>query len=174
MKRTYGLQVEYIRRPYGTNQIVAKVLAREDAAASPINCSNEGERSIWGAPKHMEGLMLNTLQVRAFFSDDNKRVGDPAVEFADVYYTDIRKARAMVRTLSRVETAMRSANWPTEHGDVVQAVIKALKLDWCVICTHAVPNSSYSMSQWKFVHPRVAADMFRASIQTHLEAKQEA
>ena len=151
-KRTYGFVVERETASDGTEQVSARILAREDDALHPINCKHDGESAIWDAPKHLDGYMLAGLGMRGHVYDDcdgNSRLIGFTPDFHDCYSVDLASAKAMVKTLRRVEKAIQTES-ASEPGDVFMAVVRALRLDWYAIEGEYVGGWGYASKAWDF------------------------
>lgn len=109
--------------------IVARVLAREAGAESPVNPRGEGEDSFYDAPLRTHGLALNELLLRCYRSSDGKYMHGPFVEYNSLYHIDLRLAARMHATLRKIDKEIAKSR-ASEPGDVLMAVARAIGATW--------------------------------------------
>ena len=164
--RTYGLIIDVVGE-YGTEYVTARILAREDQAAHPINPDSERESSLRGAPKHAVGLRYDGLGLRGFCSYYPARDGGVELlgfgcpEYRDAYRVGIDDAKSILKTLTKVEKTFSRLVIHTP-ASALEALYVALDLDWVVVKTGGW-GTSYSTQTWRWTNleegQRILADL---------------
>ncbi len=173
--RSYGFRITE-EKFADCPSVVARVLAREGNAESPVNPRSEGEDSIWDAPKKPDGLMLNALEIITWRDPNYTYTTDVQIRFDNARFVDQRLAERMLRTMKRINTQLRKTN-AREAGDVLMAVAKAIGATWCIEQVGPDRGSFYTDCQWRFGDLIEARDKFRAlvdKLRAPVEARQQA
>ena len=166
--RSYGFAVRE-EKWADNDSVVVKVLAREHGENHPINPRMDGEDAIWDAPKKTAGMMLADLEIRVYLSNDYKYISGADVRFDNARFIDTRKAKRLLKTMTRIDREMAKTN-AREIGDVVMAVAKAIGATWTVEPVGTPRGSFYSEDTWYFTTVERARDLARDAV-AKLQAK---
>jgi len=159
MLRSYGWLITE-EKWADCDSVVARVMAREDNAKHPVNPRTEGEDSIWGAPKNLDGYMLNGLEIRFWLSSTGTSIHHHVL-FDKVRFVDERLATRLLKTMKKINRAIGSN---IESGDMLMAVSRALNLTWYAEKRTNNHGWSYSDDDWRFHNIHPARDLIRASV----------
>jgi hypothetical protein len=174
-KRSYGFRIDE-ERFADCPAVVARVLAREGEAESPINPRSEGEDSIWDAPPKQDGLALASLEIITWRDSNFKYVTEVQVRFDTVRFVDQKLAERMLKTMKRINRELRKTT-AREAGDVLMAVAKAIGATWLVEAAGPNKGNFYTDMQWRFGTLIEARDKFRAlvdKLRAPVEAREQA
>jgi hypothetical protein len=159
--RSYGFLVEETK--FGDcPAVVARVLAREGDCEYPINARTEGEDSIWGAPKAMDGCALYGLEIILWRGDNYFTA--PQVRFDNARFIDTRLAERLLKTMKRIDRQIAKSD-AREAGDVLMAVAKAIGATWSVSQRGNSSRGFYSDMQWSFGDVTEARDRLRELVE---------
>jgi hypothetical protein len=168
-KNDYGLMLARTNL-YGTEYIEVHVVRREQGRDAPLGCSGDGE-SFYdsGTPKHLVGLRLDGLGMYGFVSDgkDPSFIGAD-VEYRNVYASDERKLRGMLKTIKRVNDRI-TKDKAYEPGDKLMAFAAALKLSFVVERIGRAPNLD-----WRYMSIVEGRNRYRDLIETLIAEKNAA
>jgi hypothetical protein len=157
-KRTYGWLIEKEDR-FGTEYLVARAVCRENNELHPLNCRNDGESTIWDAPKKLDGFLLDGLELASWISDIDGRPVHADLSFRNTYSINMRTAKAALKTLRKAHKAIDKAEaW--EPADAAYAVGKALGFTFTVE-RKGPPGGSYPASKWTFTSLEAGRNSFR-------------
>ena len=145
-KLTYGFRL-FDSTFCGSPCLKIILLAREDDAEHPINCT-EIEQSYRGAPKRVAGLTYNGLESKLYRGDSYVHRGD--WRFNEAYSVEPEQARAMVKTFDRLAAAMKAAEYPDDIGDWIDVSAKTLGATWWVLDVGNPRAQRYQDSEWRW------------------------
>jgi hypothetical protein len=151
--RTYGLQITETQRIAGYEAFAIRVIARAPGADHPINPRHEGENSYDGdTPAKVEGLMLADLTIMAWESSYSDDAYFGQAEYKERYTVAPRDARRMVRTFDVIARQMKKDDHPSEIGDYVMSLARALGLTWFAVDVSPAGNyqMGYDARKWRF------------------------
>ena len=166
-KRTYGFHL-FHENQHGTDYIRCRLMVREDDAENPINPRDDGESTIWDAPKRFDGYGFDGFVLDGFTTETGGECSFIAFgpAFRDVYYADARCVAAMHKTMQRVTKAMLRDE-ARDPGDIYSAVAKALGLRFAV---RKIENPGggcdYRDHRWQWMSVEDGRNTLRRMIQT--------
>jgi len=159
--RSYGFNMDR-QVEHGTDSLFIRILARKGDSDHPINCKSDGESMIWDAPKFQAGLMLDKLQIKAYWSANSRQMYFVTAEYREPYSIGLRGARAMVRTLERIEKIADQDRSHNDLGDYLMSIARALGLTWHAVDVRQNKTGwSYSDGDWQYRHIVDARDTAR-------------
>jgi hypothetical protein len=91
-----------------------------------LGLRSEGESIIWDAPHHLDGLVLDSLQMRGFYSDHNRCIIWSDWEYYP-YCVDSQTCKLMVRTLDKIYRKLQKEE-ARDPGDQLVAVCKLFRI----------------------------------------------
>lgn len=146
--RTYGFRVRR-ERWAGCESVAIRILCREGEGESPINGRPDGEHEIWDAPRFAHGLQYEGLTMRLYASDFGY-VHIRPFEFEDSHIVDWACAARMVKTFRRIQSGLDKADNPSEIGDYVEAVARALGCTWWAHEVERMTGWNYASGAWEW------------------------
>jgi hypothetical protein len=163
MANEYGLLLEN-RFKYGSEQIVARLVKRENGGEHPLGCSSDGE---WlDVQKPHAYRRYDGLGLYGFVTDKEQHfIGAGEPKYRDVYEMNVHDLVAMTRTLNTVNRALTKAQ-VREAGDILYIFAKSLSLTFVVerIENGRAERSTYSENEWHFMTLAQGRERYRELI----------
>lgn len=131
-----------------------------------VGLRSEGEDTIWGSPRYLEGLVLDSLTLRAFYGDINRDI-----VWSDwcyhPYCVDARTAQNMTRTLDKIHRQLKKEA-AHEPGDQLVAVCKLFRIK--EVAFWRSPDYEWRTgSRWSFHTVNEGRNILREEVQEMLE-----
>ena len=130
-----------------------------------LGLRSEGESIIWDAPHHLDGLVLDSLQMRGFYSDHNRCIIWSDWEYYP-YCVDGQTCKRMVRTLNKIYLKLKKEE-ARDPGDQLVAVCKLFRIKEVAVW-HDNDYLRQTGSRWSFHTVREGRNILREEAQEML------